>query len=175
MLFWALQDAHPLKLQCKLQRIGERAWWLAAESPMSEPPRGCRCWSKRHSYIESPKRQFFDYFLAVFLYIWPRAGPNIAKKEGSLQKLARDDRQTHFGAFNFWLKPRFLTVFACWGMFCVFSHVLRVWAHVLRMFCTSFGEKVASFVNAGFWRLRAPETSIWAPEGAFWPKKAIFP
>ena len=29
--------------------------------------------------------------------------------------------------------------------------------------------------NAGFWRLRAPETSIWAPEGAFGPTKAIFP
>ena len=26
------------------------------------------------------KRQFFDYFLAVFLYIWPLAGPNIAEK-----------------------------------------------------------------------------------------------
>ena len=39
----------------------------------------------------------------------------------------------------------------------------------------TFGQKVANFVNAGFWRLRAPETSIWAPEGAFWPKKAIFP
>ena len=31
------------------------------------------------------------------------------------------------------------------------------------------------FQNAGFWRLKAPETSIWAPEGAFWPNKAIFP
>ena len=35
--------------------------------------------------------------------------------------------------------------------------------------------EATNFVNAGFWRLRAPETSIWAPEGAFWPKKAIFP
>ena len=28
-------------------------------------------------------------------------------------------------------------------------------------------EEAANFVNAGFWRLKAPETSIWAPEGAF--------
>ena len=39
----------------------------------------------------------------------------------------------------------------------------------------TFGQKVANFVNAGFWRLKAPETSIWAPGGAFWPKKALFP
>ena len=49
----------------------------------------------------------------------------------------------------------------------------------LRMFCVFCAcfahKKVANFVNAGFWRLRAPETSIWAPEGAFWPQKAIFP
>ena len=30
------------------------------------------------------------------------------------------------------------------------------------------------FQNAGFWRLKAPETSIWAPEVAFGPKRAIF-
>ena len=34
--------------------------------------------------------------------------------------------------------------------------------------------EAANFVNAGFWRLKAPETSICAPEGAFWPKKAFF-
>ena len=27
-----------------------------------------------------PKKQFFDYFLAVFPYIWPLARPNIAEK-----------------------------------------------------------------------------------------------
>ena len=32
------------------------------------------------SYIKGPKSQFFEYFLAVFPYIWPLAGPNIAKK-----------------------------------------------------------------------------------------------
>ena len=34
----------------------------------------------------------------------------------------------------------------------------------------TFGQthfEAVNFVNAGFWRLRAPETSIWAPEGAF--------
>ena len=30
------------------------------------------------------------------------------------------------------------------------------------------------FQNAGFWRLKAPETSIWAPEGAFGSKKNNF-
>ena len=30
------------------------------------------------------------------------------------------------------------------------------------------------FQNAGFWRLKAPKTCIWAPEGAFGPKKATF-
>ena len=34
--------------------------------------------------------------------------------------------------------------------------------------------QAVDFQNAGFWRLKAPETSIWAPEGAFGPKKAIF-
>ena len=37
--------------------------------------------------------------------MWPLAGPNIAKKGWPLQKLARVDRQTHFGTFNFWFKP----------------------------------------------------------------------
>ena len=83
-------------------------------------------------HMKSPKRQFLDYFFALFLDIWPLAGPNIEKREGPLQKLARGDRQTHFGTFGFW-------------------------------------EKAVNFVNAGFWRLRAPETSIWAPEGAFGP------
>ena len=32
--------------------------------------------------------------------------------------------------------------------------------------------QAVSFVNAGFWRLKAPETNMWAPEGAFGPKKA---
>ena len=59
--------------------------------------------------MKGQKRQFFLHFFtifsAVFPNIWPLAGPNIAKKGGSLQKLARGDRQTHFGTFNFWLKP----------------------------------------------------------------------
>ena len=38
----------------------------------------------------------------------------------------------------------------------------------------AFGQKVANFVNAGFWRLRAPGTSILAPGGAFWPKRQFF-
>ena len=50
---------------------------------------------------------FFIIFRHVFPNIWPLAEPNIAKKGGPLQKLARVDRQTHFGTFNFWLKPGF--------------------------------------------------------------------
>ena len=50
---------------------------------------------------------FFTIFSAFFLNIWPLARPNIAKKGGPLHKLAREDRQTHFGTFNFWLKPGF--------------------------------------------------------------------
>ena len=48
---------------------------------------------------------FFAIFSAVFPNIWPLAGPNIAKKGGPLRKLARGDRQTHFGTFSFWVKP----------------------------------------------------------------------
>ena len=49
----------------------------------------------------------FYIFSAFFPNIWPLAGPNIAKKGWPLQKLARGDRQTHFGTFNFWVKPDF--------------------------------------------------------------------
>ena len=38
----------------------------------------------------------------------------------------------------------------------------------------TFDFWAADFVNAGFWRLRAPETSIWAPEGAFGTKRQFF-
>ena len=39
--------------------------------------------------------------------MWPLAEPNIAKKGGPLRTMARGDRQTHFGTFNFWAKPLF--------------------------------------------------------------------
>ena len=51
--------------------------------------------------------RFLKYFPACFPNIWPLAGPNIAKKDGPLRKLARGDRQSHFGTFNFWVKPGF--------------------------------------------------------------------
>ena len=35
------------------------------------------------------------------------------------------------------------------------------------IFGISMSFWVVDFQNAGFWRLKAPETSIWAPEGAF--------
>ena len=38
-------------------------------------------------------------------YIWPLAGPHIAKKGGAAPTTARGDRQTHFGTFDFWFKP----------------------------------------------------------------------
>ena len=65
----------------------------------------------RISYIKGPQKRkicrFFNIFSALFPNIWPLAGPNIAKKGEPLQKLARVDRQTHFGTFNFWIKPGF--------------------------------------------------------------------
>ena len=51
--------------------------------------------------------RFFAMFSTFFPNIWPLAGPNIAKRGGPLQKLERVDRQTHFGTFNFWIKPGF--------------------------------------------------------------------
>ena len=60
--------------------------------------------------VTSPKGAKTRIFLilsAFFPYTWPLAGPNIARKGGPLQKLARGDRQTHFGTFNFWAKPLF--------------------------------------------------------------------
>ena len=38
----------------------------------------------------------------------------------------------------------------------------------------SLGFRAVNVVNAGFWRLKAPETSIWAPEAAFGPNFAYF-
>ena len=63
------------------------------------------------SYKKRPKKDknpsIFAIFSAFFPYIWPLAGPNIWKKGGPLQALARVDRQTHFGTFDFWIKPGF--------------------------------------------------------------------
>ena len=100
---------------------------LAAHNFIMPPPSGllqlvlCCCQrllmhlmslgAMQNPYIKRPKKanfhRFFYIFSAVFPNIWPLAGPNIAKKGGPLQKLARGDRQTHFGTFNFWLKPGF--------------------------------------------------------------------
>ena len=42
------------------------------------------------------------YILFIRLWdIWSRAGPNITKKGGPLQKMARGDRQTHLGLLTF--------------------------------------------------------------------------
>ena len=51
---------------------------------------------------------FFTMFSVFFPNIWPLAGPNIARKGWPPPKMARVDRQTHFGTFNFWVKPGFL-------------------------------------------------------------------
>ena len=58
---------------------------------------------------KSKNPSIFVIFSAFFPYMWPLAGPNIARKGWPLQKMARDDRQTHFGTFNFWIKPGFWT------------------------------------------------------------------
>ena len=63
-------------------------------------------------------------------------------------------------------------------VFAVFPYIWPLlWKKLREGFGMASGRvwKAGNFVNAGFWRLRAPETSIWAPEGAFGPKKAIFP
>ena len=69
-----------------------------------------RCRSVADHYGHPDRKGAKSYFFRVFLYcffglfktVWPLALPNIAKKGGPLQKLARGDRQTHFGTFNFW-------------------------------------------------------------------------
>ena len=61
-------------------------------------------------WVTSPKgaKTRISYiFSTAFPYIWPLAGPNIEKKGGPLPKTARVHRQTHFGTFNFWIKPGF--------------------------------------------------------------------
>ena len=58
----------------------------------------------------------------------------------------------------------------------IFGRIFWSFPKVFQILCWDFRETGAvDFQNAGFWRLRAPETSIWAPEGAFGPQKAIFP
>ena len=61
------------------------------------------CCKRVFKPLSSPKRlkPHFSFHISHFLNIWPLAGPNIAKRGGPLQKLARADRQTHFGTFNF--------------------------------------------------------------------------
>ena len=101
--FWVVSKSFP---DIMLGFLGKRR--LQAPETRIWTPEGAL---DRISYIKGPKRQFFLHFFtifsAVFPNIWPLAGPNIAKKGGPLQKLARVDRQTHFGTFNFWLQPGF--------------------------------------------------------------------
>ena len=70
---------------------------------------------------------------------------------GPLQKLARGDRQTHFGTFNFWIKPllggktyikgNFLVIFLIfWGLVPGFvSWVLGFVCWVLGFVCWGLG------------------------------------
>ena len=41
-------------------------------------------------------------FSAIFEYVWPLAGPNIAQKGLAASTTARGDRHAHFGTFKFW-------------------------------------------------------------------------
>ena len=50
--------------------------------------------------ILDPKRQFFDYFLAVFLYIWPLARPNIAEKGWPLLEKAKLSSRDQVGLIS---------------------------------------------------------------------------
>ena len=69
----------------------------------------------------------FQFFFAFSLNIWPLTGPNIAKKGWPLQKMARVDQQTHFGTFNFWVKP---------GQSCDQAE-----SEILMIFCYFFGAR----------------------------------
>ena len=84
---------------------------VAVAAHSSEPQVAGRVIPLRRSLYKGPKKanihRLFNIFPAVFPNIWPLAGPNIAKKGWPLRELARVDRQTHFGTFNFWLKPGF--------------------------------------------------------------------
>ena len=74
----------------------------------------------------------------------------VSEQRGSLidSSRVRDFEKRHFFV-------DFLTIF---GSFQRVSQIL----------CWDFRENGAvDFQNPGFWRLRAPETRIWAPEGAF--------
>ena len=87
------------------------AWPRGVRDSWEPPPSSCCNAHDTPREEKAQKRQksidSLIFFSAVFLNIWPLAGPNIAKKGGPLQKLARVDRQTHFGTFNFWTKPIF--------------------------------------------------------------------
>ena len=50
----------------------------------------------------------------------------------------------------------------------LFHHFFIIVSQIFRDF------RAVNVVIAGFWRLKAPETSIWAPEGAFGPEKNFF-
>ena len=54
----------------------------------------------------------------------------------------------------------------------IFRRIFWSFPRVFQILCWDFrGTQAMDFQNAGFWRLRAPETSIWAPEGAFESKR----
>ena len=51
---------------------------------------------------------FFHDFFGLFSKYLAASAAKYRKKGGPLQKLARGDRQTHFGTFNFWFKTGFV-------------------------------------------------------------------
>ena len=81
--------------------------------------------------VTSPKKVLKPFFFpAVFPYIWPLAGPNIEKKVGPLQKLARGDRQTHFGTFNFWIKRGKAAGRSAVKKKCVFLYLFYIFSNI---------------------------------------------
>ena len=87
----------------------------------------CSCetyYWKRPDLYKRPKKAmfllFFHDFSVIFPYIWPLAGPNIAKKGGFVTKTGEGWSTNPF--WDFWLldQTRILVVLAC------FAHVLRV-------------------------------------------------
>ena len=90
--------------------FGARSHAASGRAPMQIPSRRGGCASSRldhglmNHYIKGPKkkgskRQFFDYFLAFFPYIWPVAGPNIAKKGRFVAKIGEGGSTNPFWNF----------------------------------------------------------------------------
>ena len=104
------------------------------------------------------KCPIFFLFFNIFRNIWPLAKPNIAKKGGLLQKLARDDRQTQFGTLSFGVRALagsnhhffdFLNIVTRSSRFFILLRRPRAWAPGLGLGPAKRDEKCVVF-SIGF-------------------------